>query len=52
MIATCRPQTLIQRISEGLTSTPPPDGTESGESDLHEPPLSSDKEIPENLGHE
>ena len=34
------------------TSAPPPDGTESGESDLHEPPLSSDEEVPENLGCE
>ena len=37
---------------EGWTSAPPPDGTELGESDLHEPPLSSEEEVPENLGHE
>ena len=37
---------------EGWTSAPPPDGTELGESDLHEPPLSSEEELPENLGHE
>ena len=50
--ATCRPRTWVQRILEGWTSAPPPDGTESGESDLHEPPLSSEEEVPENLGHE
>ena len=49
--ATCRPQTWVQRISEGWTSVPPPDGTESEESDLHKPPLSSKEEVPENLGH-
>ena len=38
--ATCRPQTWVQRISEGWTSAPPLDGTKLGESDLHEPPLS------------
>ena len=27
--ATCRPQIWVQRISEGWTSAPPPDGTES-----------------------
>ena len=48
--ATCRPQTWVQRILEGWTSAPPLDGTESGESDLHEPPLSSEEEVPENLG--
>ena len=50
--ATCRPQTWVQRILEGWTSAPPPDGTELGESNLHEPPLSSDEEVPENLGCE
>ena len=52
MTATCRPQTLVQRILEGWTSAPPPDGTESEESDLHEPPLALEEEVPENLGHE
>ena len=37
--ATCRPQTWMQRILEGWTHVPPLDGTESGESDLHEPSL-------------
>ena len=41
--ATCRPQTWVQRISEGWTSAPPPDGTELEESDLHEPPLSLER---------
>ena len=41
-----------KRISERWTSAPPPDGTESEENDLHEPPLSSDDEVPENLGRE
>ena len=50
--ATCRPQTWVQRISEGWTGVPPPDGTESGESDLHVPPSSVEEEVPENLGHE
>ena len=50
--ATCRPQTGVQRILEGWTHVPPPDGTESGESDLHEPSLSVEEEVPENLGHE
>ena len=50
--ATCRPQTWVQRILEGWTSAPPPGDTELEESDLHEPPLSSDEEVPENLGHE
>ena len=50
MTATCRPQTWVQRISEGWTHVPPPDGTESGESDLHEPSLSVEEEVPENLG--
>ena len=27
--ATCRPRTWVQRISEGWTHVPPPDGTES-----------------------
>ena len=42
----------MQRVSEGWTHVPPPDGTESGESDLHEPSFSVDEEIPENLGCE
>ena len=52
MTATCRPQTWLKRILEGWTSAPPPDGTELGESDLHEPPLASEEEVPENLGCE
>ena len=31
--ATCRPQTWVQRVLEGWTHVPAPDGTESGESD-------------------
>ena len=50
--ATCRPQTWVQRILEGWTSAPPLDGTELGERVLHEHPLSSEEEVPENLGHE
>ena len=42
----------MQRISEGWTGAPPPDDTESGESDLHVPPSSVEEEVPENLGHE
>ena len=49
--ATCRPQTWVQRILEGWTHVPPPDVTESGESDLHEPSLSVEEEVPENFGH-
>ena len=52
LTATCRPLTWVQRISEGWTSAPPPDDTESGESDLHGPPLSLEDEVPENLGQE
>ena len=52
MTATCGPQTWVQRNLEEWTSVPHPDGTESGESDLHEPPLSSDEEVPGNLVHE
>ena len=46
--ATCRPQTWVQRVSEGWTNVPPPDGTDSRESSLHEPSLL--EEVPENLG--
>ena len=49
---TCRPQTWVQRISEGWTGTPPPDDTQLGESDLHVPPSSVEEESPENLGCE
>ena len=49
---TCRPQTWVQRISEGWTSAPPPDDTKSGDSDLHGPSLSVEEEVPENLGCE
>ena len=34
--ATCRPQTWVQRISEGWTNVPPLDGTDFGESSLPE----------------
>ena len=51
-MVTCRPQTWAQRILEGWTHVPPPDGTESGESNLHESFLSVAEEVPENLGHE
>ena len=50
--ATCRPQTWVQRVLEGWTHVLPPDGTESGESSLHEPSLLIEEEVPENLGHE
>ena len=42
----------MQRISERWTHVPPLDGTESGESDLHEPSLPIQEAVPENLGHE
>ena len=47
-----RPQTREQRILAGWTSAPSLDDTESGESDLHEPPSSVEEEVLENLGHE
>ena len=53
--ATCRPQTWVQRILEGWTHVPPPDGTELDESSLHEPSSPSlliEEEVPENLGCE
>ena len=50
-IATCRPQTSVQRVSEGWTNVPLPDGTDSGESSLPEPSL-LEEEVPENLGQE
>ena len=50
--ATCRPQMWLQRVSEGWTNVPPPDGTDSGESSLPEPSLLVEEEVPENLGHE
>ena len=50
--ATCRPQTWVQRISEGWTNVPPPDGTDLGESSLLEPSLLVEEEVPENLGNE
>ena len=34
--ATCRPQTWVQRVSEGWTNVPPLDGTDSRESSLSE----------------
>ena len=50
--AACRPQTWVQRISEGWTGIPPPDGTELGESNPHVPHSSVEEEVPENLGWE
>ena len=52
MTATCRPQTWLQRVSEGWTNVPPPDGTNLGESSLPEPSLLVEEEVPENLGRE
>ena len=42
----------MQRVLEGWTPVPPPDGTDLGESSLPEPPLLVEEEVPENLGHE
>ena len=42
----------VQKVSEGWTNVPPPDGTDSGESSLPEPSLLIEEEVPENLGHE
>ena len=50
--ATCRPQTWVQRVSEGWTNVPPLDGTDLEESSLHKPSLLVEEEVPENLGHE
>ena len=50
MTATCRPQTWVQRVSEGWTHVPPLDGTELGESSLHELSLLIEEEVLENLG--
>ena len=50
--ATYRPQTWVHRILEGWTGTLHPDDTELGESELHVPPSSVEKVVPENLGHE
>ena len=47
---TCRPHTWVQRVSEGWTNIPPPDGTDSRESSLPEPSLLVEEEVPENLG--
>ena len=49
--ATCRPQTWVQRVSEGWTNVPSPDGTDSRDSGLPEPSL-LEEGVPENLGHE
>ena len=51
MTATCRPQMWVQRVSEGWTNVPPPDGTISGESSLPEPSSLVEDEVPENLGY-
>ena len=40
----------VQRVSEGWTNVPPPDGTDSGESSLSGPSL-LEEEVPEILGH-
>ena len=40
----------MQGILEGWTHVPPLDGTELGESDLHEPSLPIEEEVAENLG--
>ena len=42
----------VQRVSEGWTKVPPPDGTDLGESSLPEPSLLVEEEVPENLGYE
>ena len=47
--ATCRPQTWVQRVLEGWTNVPSPDGTDSGESSLPEPSLLVEEEGPENF---
>ena len=40
----------MQRILEGWTHVPPPDGTDLGESSLSEPSLLVEEEVSENLG--
>ena len=40
----------VQRVSEGWTNAPPPDGTDFRKSSLPEPAL-LEEEVPENLGH-
>ena len=47
--ATCRPWTWVQRVSEGWTNVPPPDGTGSRDSSLSGSSL-LEEEVPENLG--
>ena len=42
----------VQRVSEGWTNVPPPDGTDSGRSSLPESSLLVEEEVPENLGRE
>ena len=42
----------VQRVSEGWTNVPPPDGTDLGESSLPQPSLLVEKEVPESLGYE
>ena len=49
---TCRPQTWVQRVSEGLTSVPHPDGSDPGEGSPSGPSSLVDEEVPENLGHQ
>ena len=48
--ATYRPQTWLQRVSEGWTNVPPKDGTDSRESSLSGPSLLQE-EVPESLSH-
>ena len=52
MTATCRPQTWVQRVSEGWTSVPHPDSSDPGAGSP--PGLFSliNEEVPENLGCE
>ena len=52
MTVTCRPQTWVQRVSEGWTNVPPLDGTDSEESSLSEPPFLVEEEVPGYLDHE
>ena len=41
----------VQKVLEGWTHVPPLGGNESRESNLHEPSLLIEEEVPENLGH-
>ena len=48
--ANCRPQMWVQKVLEGWTHVPPPDGTELGGHSLPEPSLLIKEEVQENLG--